>query len=176
MTMLDGVEERAPVRDWRLAARVTAAVAPFATCAVLAAIRGTVSDAVAILVLVLWVVAGAATGDRVAGLLAAVSGGVWFDFFLTQPYLRLSIADPDDVETVILLVLIGAAVVRDRVVGTPAGGRRRSPLRLPGRRARRSPDGGCGGHLDPRDARPRRPADRRCPRGGVLPVRPRPGA
>ena len=42
---------------------------------------------------------GAATGDRFAGLLAAVSGGVWFDFFLTEPYLRFTIEDRDDIET-----------------------------------------------------------------------------
>ena len=36
--------------------------------------------------------------------------GVWFDFFLTEPYLRLTIADSDDIETTVLLVLIGVAV------------------------------------------------------------------
>ena len=74
----------------------------------------------------LWVVAAAATGDRVAGLLAAVSGGVWFDFFLTEPYQRFTIADPDDVEATVLLVVIGLAVTRDRTVGAPAAGARRA--------------------------------------------------
>jgi K+-sensing histidine kinase KdpD len=59
---------------------------------------------------VLWVVAAAATGDRVAGIVAAVSGGVWFDFFLTEPYLRLTIHSSDDVEAAVLLVLISLAV------------------------------------------------------------------
>jgi K+-sensing histidine kinase KdpD len=110
MTVPDGVEQGPLVRDWRVPSRVAALVVPLATCAVLSTVRGSVSDAAGILVLVLWVVAGAATGDRASGLLAAVSGGVWFDFFLTEPYLRFSIADAGDVETVVLLVLIGVGV------------------------------------------------------------------
>ena len=42
--------------------------------------------------------------------MAAVSGGVWFDFFLTQPYGQLAINDPNEVEAAVLLVVIGAAV------------------------------------------------------------------
>jgi len=61
-------------------------------------------------VLVLWVVAGAASGDRFAGVLAALSGGVWFDFFLTEPYQRFTISARDDVEATVLLVLIGAGI------------------------------------------------------------------
>ncbi|HYO17792.1 MAG TPA: DUF4118 domain-containing protein [Dermatophilaceae bacterium] len=45
-----------------------------------------------------------------AGVLAALSGGVWFDFFLTEPYQRFTIADPDDIEATALLVLIGLGV------------------------------------------------------------------
>ena len=36
--------------------------------------------------------------------------GLWFDFFLTEPYGRFSIADPDQVEAAVLLVAIGLAV------------------------------------------------------------------
>ena len=80
------------------------------------------------LVLVLWVVAAAATGDRIAGMLAAVSGGVWFDFFLTEPYRRFTIADPDDVEATVLLVLIGLGVTEIALWGyrQQAGAARRS--------------------------------------------------
>jgi K+-sensing histidine kinase KdpD len=90
--------------------RVAALVVPLVTCAVLSTVRDSVSAAPAVLVLVLWVVAAAATGDRLAGLLAAVSGGVWFDFFLTAPYNRLTIHDSDDVQATVLLVIIGLAV------------------------------------------------------------------
>ena len=37
------------------------------------------------------VVAVAAAGHRAAGVLAAVSAAVWFDFFLTVPYERFTI-------------------------------------------------------------------------------------
>ena len=95
---------------WRTPARVAAAVLPLATCAILATVRDSITAATAVLVLVLWVVAAAASGDRVAGLLAAVSGAAWFDFFLTEPYQRFTIADADDIEATVLLVLIGAGV------------------------------------------------------------------
>jgi K+-sensing histidine kinase KdpD len=95
---------------WRDAARLAAVLLPFATCAVLSTVRDHVTAATAVLVLVLWVVAAGATGDRAAGLLAAVSGGVWFDFFLTTPYQHFTIHGSDDVEATVLLVLIGTGV------------------------------------------------------------------
>ena len=95
---------------WRPVVRVAAVAMPLLSCAVLSLVRDQVTAASSVLVLVMWVVAAAATGDRVAGVLAALSGAVWFDFFLTQPYLRFTINDSDDVEAVALLVLIGLAV------------------------------------------------------------------
>jgi K+-sensing histidine kinase KdpD len=95
---------------WRPAVRLAAGVLPLVTCAILSPARDSITAASAVLILVLWVAAAAATGDRVAGLLAAVSGGVWFDFFLTRPYQRFAIADADDVEATILLVLVGLGV------------------------------------------------------------------
>jgi K+-sensing histidine kinase KdpD len=94
----------------RPALRLAAAAAPLAVCSVLAVFRDSVTQATSALVLVLIVVAFAATGDRVAGIVAALSSGVWFDFFLTQPYGTFAITDPDDVEVVVLLVLVGSAV------------------------------------------------------------------
>ena len=40
----------------------------------------------------------------------SLSSGVWFDFFLTQPIHRLTVTDPDDIEALVLLVVVGAAV------------------------------------------------------------------
>jgi K+-sensing histidine kinase KdpD len=77
---------------------------------VLAGFRDDVTAATSVLVLVLWVVGGAATGDRLAGVLAAVSGALWYDFFLTEPYHRFTISDSDDVEATVLLVVISLAV------------------------------------------------------------------
>ena len=95
---------------WRPLIRVGAVAMPLLTCALLSVVRDDVTAASSVLILVVWVVGAAATGDRVAGVVAALSGAVWFDFFLTEPYLRLTINDADDVETTVLLVAIGLAV------------------------------------------------------------------
>lgn len=95
---------------WRPWVRVAALLAPLATAAVLSTARDSVTAATSVLVLVVWVVGAAATGDRLAGVLAALSAGAWFDFFLTEPYQRFTIADADDVEAAVLLVVIGLGV------------------------------------------------------------------
>ncbi|WP_395658657.1 DUF4118 domain-containing protein [Nocardioides sp.] len=95
---------------WRSLVRIGAVLGPLLTCGLLAVFRDTVAAAVVVLVLVLWVVAAAATGDRAAGVLAALSGGAGFDFFLTEPYHRFTISASEDIETTVLLVVIGLAV------------------------------------------------------------------
>jgi K+-sensing histidine kinase KdpD len=93
------------------AALITAtAVVPLVICAVLALFRESIAGATAALVLVLVVVLAAATGVRAAGFVAALSSGLWFDFFLTEPYGSLKITDPDDVAVMVLLLLVGGAV------------------------------------------------------------------
>lgn len=87
-----------------------AAIAPLLCSAGLSALRESVTTATAALVLVLIVVAAAATGDRYAGIVAALSSGVWFDVFLTEPYGQFTITDPNDIEIAVLLVLVGVAV------------------------------------------------------------------
>ncbi len=108
--MVDLVEELASSPYRRSLVRGGAAVLPLVTCAILAGFRDDVTSATSALILVLWVVAAAASGDRVAGVVAALSGGIWFDFFLTEPYQRFTISDPDDVEVTVLLVVIGVVV------------------------------------------------------------------
>ncbi|RYP83719.1 PAS domain-containing sensor histidine kinase [Nocardioides guangzhouensis] len=103
---------------WLPAIRVAAALVPLAVSALLATVRDSVTPATTVLVLVLVVVGAAATGDRVSGLLAAVSAAVWFDFFLTQPYLRFTISDADDVEATVLLLLISGAVTETALWGS----------------------------------------------------------
>jgi K+-sensing histidine kinase KdpD len=85
-------------------------VVPFVTCALLATVRSQVTSETAVLVLVLWVVVAAATGDRVSGVVAALSGGAWFDFFLTRPYQTFAIDAADDIEAAVLLVIISLVV------------------------------------------------------------------
>ena len=102
-----------PTVSWWRSTSVVRAVgvlAPLVVCLLLAGLRSSVPAASAVLLLVLLVVAVAATGDRLGGVVAAVSSGVWFDFFLTEPYNRLAIDDPDDIQAAVLLVLIGLAV------------------------------------------------------------------
>ena len=97
-------------------------------CLTLTGFRGSVPAASAVLVLVLCVVAAAATGDRLAGAVAALSSGLWFDFFLTEPFNRLAIDDPDDLQAAVLLVLIGLSVTELAIWGRrqQAQGARRS--------------------------------------------------
>ena len=63
------------------------------------------------------VVAVAANGYRLAGFVAALSAAVWFDFFLTRPYERFSIFRRADIETTVLLLVIGVAVTEIAVWG-----------------------------------------------------------
>jgi hypothetical protein len=99
---------RHPWRDlWAVAA---ALVGPFAASAVLLPFRTSWSNTNVALLLVVVVVAVAAAGNRFAGALAAVGSAVWFDFFFTLPYYRLTIRSSDDVTTAVLLLVTGLAV------------------------------------------------------------------
>jgi K+-sensing histidine kinase KdpD len=107
---VNGTEVAGLVRRYKVSVTVVSGLVPLLVCAVLALFRDDLTAASAVLILVLAVVAAASTGLRTAGLAAALSAGLWFDVFLTQPYGRLTIDDANDVEATVLLVLIGAAV------------------------------------------------------------------
>lgn len=92
------------------AALAAGLLGPPALAALLVPWRTSVPNTDAALVLVAVVVAVAANGHRGAGLLAAAGSAVWFDFFLTQPYERFTITRRTDVETTVLLLLVGALV------------------------------------------------------------------
>ena len=96
---------------------LAALAAPLVLAAVLVPFRASFPNTDASLALLLVVVAVAANGYRLAGLLAAVSAAVWFDFFLTRPYERFAITSRDDIETAILLLVIGVAVTELAVWG-----------------------------------------------------------
>jgi uncharacterized protein DUF4118 len=106
---------RMPGRD--LAAALAGLAAPLALSAILLPFRSGLPNTDAALVLVLVVVAVAAAGDRLAGVLAAVSAAVWFDFFLTVPYERFTITRRDDIETTLLILAVGIAVTEIAVRG-----------------------------------------------------------
>ena len=90
--------------------RLGAVVLPLAASGLLFGVRGSVSAPAAALILVLLVVGAASTGDRTTGILAGLSSALGFDFFLTRPYLDLHIANAEDIELAVLLLLVGLAV------------------------------------------------------------------
>ena len=95
----------------------------------------------------IFVVLGGVGAGRLGGALAAVTVALSFDFFLTKPYLSLSIDKADDFETTILLLIVGLIVgqIAVRFAAAPRGRRVWSVGDLafePGRRprgARRGP-------------------------------------
>jgi K+-sensing histidine kinase KdpD len=92
-------------------------IAPVAVAAILVPFRASIPNTDAALVMILVVVAVAANGYRLAGYLAALSVAGWFDFFLTQPYETFSITRRTDIETTVLLLVIGIAVTEIAVWG-----------------------------------------------------------
>lgn len=105
-----GMSEVSVFRRHRSLIIGAAAVLPLLACAVLALFRDSVANTNAALGLVLFVVAAASTGIRTAAIVAAVSCAAWFDFFLTEPYNAFAITDRADIETAVLLLLVGVAV------------------------------------------------------------------
>ncbi|MER6950384.1 DUF4118 domain-containing protein [Nonomuraea sp. NPDC000554] len=91
-------------------ALLAALLAPLATTAVLLPWRAALPNTSVALVLVVIVVAVAANGNRLAGALAAISAALWFNFFFTQPYQRFTITRPADIQTAVLLLIVGLAV------------------------------------------------------------------
>jgi len=77
---------------------------------VLVSLRDVMRDANVALVLVALVVMVAVGGGREAGAVAAVTSALSFDFLHTEPYLRFRIASGDDIETTLLLLLVGLVV------------------------------------------------------------------
>src|SRR5215831_7154370 len=96
---------------------VAALAAPLLLTVILVPFRTSFPNTDAALALLLVVVAVAANGYRLAGCLSALSAAVWFDFFLTRPYQELTITRRADIETTVLLLVIGAAVTEIAVWG-----------------------------------------------------------
>ncbi|WP_406504521.1 DUF4118 domain-containing protein [Streptomyces sp. NBC_00212] len=97
-----------PLRD--TLALAAAVAGPLAAAGLLVPFRTHVASTNLALILVVVVVAVAANGHRGAGALAALSSAVWFDFLLTRPYERFTIAGGDDITTAVLLLAVGLAV------------------------------------------------------------------
>jgi len=106
---------------------VVAVVAPIAVAAALVPLRDNTLNVNIALVLVVIVVIVAVAGGRAAGAVAAVTAAIAFDFFHTRPYLRLTIESRNDVETTVLLLLVGLTVGHVAANGRRA--RRREDMR-----------------------------------------------
>ncbi|MFE9557545.1 DUF4118 domain-containing protein [Streptomyces sp. NPDC006703] len=97
-----------PTRDQLALAMAVAG--PLAVAAALTPLRTHVAGTNLALILVVVVVAVSANGHRGAGVLAALSSALWFDFFLTRPYERFTISSGDEITTALLLLAVGLAV------------------------------------------------------------------
>jgi K+-sensing histidine kinase KdpD len=86
---------------------VIGGIGPILVAGVLVGIRDEIDSANVALLLVLVVLAAGVVGGRLPGAVGAVVGALSFDFFHTQPYGSLSIASRDDVETTLLLLVVG---------------------------------------------------------------------
>jgi hypothetical protein len=103
-------------RQESIAGYVIALVAPIVAAAVLVPLRDELVSTNLALILVLTVVVAAVIGGRGPGAVAAVIATISYDFFLTQPYLTFRIDSADDIETTIILLVIGLAVGQLAVV------------------------------------------------------------
>jgi len=91
-------------------ALLAALLAPLGAALAFVPFRGSFTNVGAALVLVALVEGLAIWGRRRVGYLATVSSVIWFDFFLTTPYERLTISRRPDLETTIALVVVGVVV------------------------------------------------------------------
>jgi len=97
---------------------VLALIGPLAAAALLVPLRGHVQNADLALAMVVVVALAVLPGSRFAAVVAGLSAGAWFDFFLTRPYERFSIQASSDVQTTVLLavvaILVGEVAARRR--------------------------------------------------------------
>jgi uncharacterized protein DUF4118 len=138
-------EHRVGIVGW-----IVAIAGPIALSGIMVAFRGEFRDVDAALVLVLAVLAAALLGGRRGGFVAAVVAAASFDFFFTRPYYSFSINSRDDLETTLVLLVVGLVVgelvVRMRRSLLEADASRREVHRVR-RVAEISAGGGAAGRL-----------------------------
>ena len=82
-------------------------IAPVAISLALVPVRQSFNSTDDALVLVIVVVGVSTIGNRLAGVIGALSSSTWFDFFFTRPYEHFSITKRADIETTLLLLVVG---------------------------------------------------------------------
>ena len=145
---------------------------PVGVSAILVPFRTTFALPAAALVLVLVVVAVGSFGNRLAGLIAALSSAAWFDFFLTKPYDTFNITYRPDLQTAIALLVVGLAVTE---IAARSRGHRRRPPRRPttSRSSTTSPSSSPPGSRPRRSSPGRRPSSCHCSSCAAAVSRPR---
>jgi K+-sensing histidine kinase KdpD len=103
----DELINHASVRSWQSVRVVAAVAAPVVVVVGLVPVRSHIDSANLALGLVVVVLAIAYLGGRVSGAVSALSAAVAFDFFLTRPFGSLRIYASRDLQTTVLLVVIG---------------------------------------------------------------------
>jgi hypothetical protein len=121
-----------------------AVLGPIAVSGVLVAFRDQFRATNAALVLVIVVLAAAIVGGRGGGVTSAVVSALCFDFFFTRPYYSFTISSRDDIETTIVLLIVGLAV-GELVVRTRRSRRVASASRREVEQVRRVAALGAGG-------------------------------
>ena len=94
-----------PVFGW-----VVAVLGPVVISGILVLVRDELYPTNAALVLVLPVLAAAILCGRRGGVVSAVVAALCFDFFFTRPYSSFSIDRGDDIETMVVLLVVGLVV------------------------------------------------------------------
>ena len=109
-------------------------VGPIEVGLVLDPLRGEIVAANIAVVLVVVVLLAAILGGRIGGAVAALSAALAFDIFFTVPYNSLRIDTSDDIETTVLLLVVGLVageiVVRARRSHQAATTSRREVVRM----------------------------------------------
>lgn len=130
--------------DQRSRRSATRAISPLAWAVALAGpvvvsialipLRGEIRTSNVSLVFVLVVVVAAVLGGRLGGVIAALVSVASFDFFFTRPYYSFTINSQDDIETAVLLLvvglIVGEVVVRARRSETQAAASRDEVVRV----------------------------------------------
>jgi hypothetical protein len=133
----------------RLGIWALAVLGPLIVSGILVNFRGDFPSANAALVLVLVVFAAGTIGGRQGGIVSAVVAALCFDYFFTRPYYSFNIDSRDDIETTIVLLIVGIAVgelvVRERRSRRIARARGREVAQI-----RRVAELGAGGGPDGR--------------------------
>jgi Domain of unknown function (DUF4118) len=91
-------------------ALVAALIGPVIVGALLVPFRSSFASTAAALTMVVVIAALAVLGNRANGVLASLSGALWFDFFLTRPYYRFEISHRHDLETTIAIFVVGLII------------------------------------------------------------------